>query len=205
MTNLNPEILKGCRRSLTRIISVAGREIQCRGDCFWMRLLHKRRPAACWPHPQGVAGWCGGWAQQVGGLKSIRGITSLPALLCQRRLSALRWNAEGPPLKPDPAPSPGRARSRGRSLPLGSFSWKGVQVVRHGVGVGGGGLEGPVGVVGVVPYWGTGYFRVAAVRCRGRVRLRNAVGIFFHTYNPLLHTAHPPRRLRPHAPVCVSR
>lgn len=140
----------------------------------------------------------GGWAQQVGGPEihpPVRGITSLPALLCHRRLSALRWNAEEPPLKPDPAPSPGRALSRGRSLPLCCFSWKGVQVGRRR-GRGGrwwsGGGVAAGGLAEVVPYRWTGYFSVAAVRCRGRVRLRNAERIFFHTFNPLLHAAHPP-------------
>lgn len=111
----------------------------------------------------GGVGWCGGWwGLGAAGRRPeihppVRVITSLPALLCHRRLSALRWNAEEPPLKPDPAPSPGRARSRGRSLPLCCFSWKGVQVGRRGgwgLGEGTGGPGGPGGLAELCPIGG---------------------------------------------------
>lgn len=74
--------------------------------CAATRLVQKCQPchlllacARC-----GLLG--GGWAQQVGGLKAIRWYVASPhcqpALLCHRRLSALRRNAEEPLLKPDP-------------------------------------------------------------------------------------------------------
>lgn len=49
---------------------------------------------------------------------------------------------------------------------------------------------------GVALYRSQGYFRAATVRCRGQERLRNAKRIFFRTFNPLLHAAHPPTAAR---------
>lgn len=116
----------------------------------------------------------GGWAQQVGGLKSIRWYVASPrcqpALLCHRWLSALRRNAEEPPLKPDPRRHWVELAAVGGACCSAVFlGWE----CKSGDAARGGERRGAAAAE-VAAYRSPGYFRAATVRCRGQERLRNA-------------------------------